>query len=366
MDRRRSRPGREDDQPDRESPRRRAGHGSAPESDRIVFSEASVRIRGAEETIKILDDFPNRDPNNQALLTWLKIQKVIVLQEVRGEHQKDTPAYAAVTARIDEVFKELSLFEKRNLSEYALQQIGLNFSRGTNPFQALPYFEELLSRENQEAEQFKSPAEFEIAKIEMRSPEAAKVSSARERFRRIINKYEDKALTPGAHLNLAKIHIKAKEWSDALDELQVINKEKWMFRKDRAQRAEAGLLLGEAAEQTGDILGAAKAYLSVLSTYNAFPEFATEAFHRYAKISLADIQGARCERRGEADPQAGTGIGPLQDLPETHLHVAEIDTRRFADGRPRLPPTGIVDLQVGTQDRRGGREDDPLCPRNTG
>ncbi len=252
------------------------------------YSEASIRVRGEEETIKTLDEFPGLDPDNQALLTWLKIQKVIVLQELRDKETKDSPGYAAVVGRINGVFEELSFFEKQNLSEYALQQIGLNFARGDNPFRAVPYFDELLARDNPDAEAFKAPAEYEIGVIESRN--ITKINSAKERFRRVINKYKDNSLIPGSHLELAKIHIKAKEWSDALTELQTINKEKWMFKKDREKRAQAGVLLGNVAAELDDKVGAAKAYLSVLSTYNAFPEHATEAFFRYAKISLADIK----------------------------------------------------------------------------
>lgn len=254
------------------------------------YSEASVRVRGAEETLKILDDFPGIDSSNQALLTWLKIQKVIVLQELRDEKEKDSPEYAAIVSRINGVFEEMSNFEKRDLSEYALQQIGNNFARGDNPFRAIPYYDELLARETPDADAFKSDAEFNIGLIEMRN--STKVASAKERFRRVINKYKDPDLIPDSHLNLAQIHIKGKEWDEALEHLQIINKQKKYFSKDKGKRAEAGLLLGEVAQAKGDSLGAAKAYLSVLSTYNAFPEFATEAFHRYAKISLADIKAA--------------------------------------------------------------------------
>jgi len=146
----------------------------------------------------------------------------------------------------------------------------------------------LLARESADADLFKASAEFHIGVIEMRNP--TKVNSAKERFRRVITKYKDATLIPESHLNLAKIHFKAKELGDAMEQLQIINKEKNWFAKEREKRAEAGMLLGEVAENQNDLVGAAKAYLSVLSTYNGFPPFATEAFHRYAKISLKDIQ----------------------------------------------------------------------------
>ena len=159
-----------------------------------------------------------------------------------------------------------------------------------NPFLAVPYFEELLARTNPEADPFKGPAEMELGKIEMRSPEAAKVQSARERFRRIIDKYKDKDLIPDAYLNLADLHIKAKEWKDALTALDVINKQKDFFGKQREKRAEAGFKMGLVLDELGEPASANQAYLSVVSTYAAFYDWVTQAWERYIPNSLADME----------------------------------------------------------------------------
>ncbi|MEO0413969.1 MAG: hypothetical protein AAF226_03340, partial [Verrucomicrobiota bacterium] len=261
------------------------------------WSDASRRIRGDDETVKLLDNFPNVDTSNQALATWLKIQKIIVLQDMRKGMGKDTPEYAALETQINEVFEELRLFEMRNLSEFALQQIGLHFANNTdNPFLAVPYFEELLTRDSDGADEFKGPAEFELGRIEMRSPEAAKRAAARERFRRVIDKYEadgtgvPKTYTPGAYLNIAKLHMQEGEWSDANDNLKIINEKKNYFKSDREKRAEATFLWGQALDKMGDKLGANRAYLSVWSTYNAFPDWATQAVEAYIPNSLDDIR----------------------------------------------------------------------------
>jgi tetratricopeptide (TPR) repeat protein len=190
-----------------------------------------------EKTVATLKEFPGIDPANRALQTWLKIQQVIVLQESRKGKDKESPEFAAIETQIAAVFEELRLFEKRELSEFALQQIGLYFAGTDNPFLGVPYFEELLARTNPEAQAFKGPAEMELGKIEMRAADPAKVQSARERFRRIVVDASDdsKPLKPQAYLNLADLHMKEKEWKDALEALDVINKEKEFFGKDRAK-----------------------------------------------------------------------------------------------------------------------------------
>lgn len=254
------------------------------------YSEASVRIRGVEKTIATLEDFPGIDPNNQALLTWLKIQQVIVLQGSRKDVEKDSPEYAAIESRIAQVFEDLKRFEIHNLSEFALQQIGLYFSGTENPFLAVPYFEELLARSNPEAEPFKAPAEMALGVIGMRSADPGQVQAARERFRRVINQYKDAALIPEAHLNLAKLHIGAKEWRDALPYLDEINKNKTWFKSERVKRAEAGFLYGNVLEELDAPGEAAQAYVVMVATYGAFPDWVTQGWERYIPLSLADIE----------------------------------------------------------------------------
>lgn len=254
------------------------------------YSEASVRIRGVDETIATLEEFPGLDPENQALLTWLKIQQVIVLQKAQKEMEKDSPEYAAAEARIENIFESLRLFEKRNLSEFALREIGRYFAGTDNPFRGVPYFEELLARTNPEADQFKGLAEMELGEIEMRAADPGKVQSARERFRRIIDRYQDPALVPDAHLNLAKLYIEQEEWRDALAELDVINKKKSYFKSNREKRAEAGFLMGTVLDELGEPAEANQAYLSVVSTYGAFPDWITQAWERYIPNSKADIE----------------------------------------------------------------------------
>lgn len=253
------------------------------------YADASVRIRGVDETFATLGDFPGADPENQALLTWLKIQQVIVMQQAQKNMEKDTPEYAAAEARIEEVFESLRLFDKRNLSPFALREIGRYFAGTDNPFRAVPYFEELLARTDPAADEFKGLAEMELGKIEMRSADPGKVQSARERFRRIIDRYDNPALVPDAHLNLAKLYILQEDWREALAELRVINKDKDMFKSDKVKRAESAFLMGTVFDAMDDPLNANRSYLAVVSAFGAFPDWVTQAWERYIANSAEDI-----------------------------------------------------------------------------
>lgn len=269
------------------------------------YAEASTRVRGVEDTVATLGNFPDADPSNQGLLTWLKIQQVIVLQEYRKGMEKNSSDYASVETQIDAIFEELKLFEKRDLSEFVLREIGRYFAGTDNPFRAVPYFEELLARTNPESEEFKLLAEMELGIIEMRASDPAKVQTARERFRRIIDSGKDKALVPQAWLNLALLYIRNKDWKDALAALDTINKEKKYFQDDKAKRAEAGFLLGTVYDELDDPAAANQAYLAVVSTYGKFGDWVTQAWERYIPNSLADFEmmpvdteEARAAKRG--------------------------------------------------------------------
>ncbi|MDF1861943.1 MAG: hypothetical protein P1U87_17120 [Verrucomicrobiales bacterium] len=256
------------------------------------YAEASVRIRGVDKTVAVLESFPGIDPANQALLTWLKIQQVIVLQQAQKGMEKDSPEVAAAEEKIAAVFEDLRLFEKRNLSEFALREIGRYFSTTDNPFLAVPYFEELLARSNPEADQFKGLAEMELGIIEMRAADPGKVQSARERFRRIIDKYgkDDPGLIPDALLNLAMLHIKNKEWKDALEPLKTINSTKGYFSKDKMKRAEAGFLLGTVFDELKDPVNANRAYVALMGAHPSAADWVTQAWERYIPNSITDIK----------------------------------------------------------------------------
>jgi tetratricopeptide (TPR) repeat protein len=118
------------------------------------------------------------------------------------------------------------------------------------------------------------------------------VQSARERFRRIIADESDdaKPLKAQAHLNLADLHMKVEEWRDALAALDVINKNKRFFEKEREKRAEALFKMGVVFDELDEPAEANQAYLGVVSTYAGYYDWVTQAWERYIPNSLADFE----------------------------------------------------------------------------
>jgi len=249
------------------------------------YQDASIKNRGYEATVSKYDEMIA--VANPTLQTWLLIHQIIAYQDQKkADPEADK---AALDQKIDVVFNKLKEFEIKDLSDIALQEIGKYLER-TNPFQALPYFEELLVRDNK---LFQAPAVMALGRIEAKSGDSAKVDNAIQRFKRVITDYQDPEfeadnLMPEAHLNLGRIGVDKKDWDLARQYLQTyINKKSWdAGRKDR--RAEAMHLYGVASMEKANATSDPKAKEALLdeaikvfnanwATYKAYPEWSAKS-----------------------------------------------------------------------------------------
>jgi len=239
------------------------------------YSEASVRTRGLEKTAVIFDNFPGFNKENIALLTWLKIQKIIVLQGMRKSHTRDSLGYEKVEREIDKVFMEMASYEMSNLSEFALQQIGLYLAGMDNPFLAVPYFEELLVRGDGS---FKAFTDFKLGKLEMKKGDTDSLNSAVVRFNRVIHQYREKELIPESYMNLGRIAVMQDRWKDGREYFGKVNKsKKWL---DRAERAESNFKYGLCLEMLGKTDDVILVYNAVIAVYGSYIEWSSQALER--------------------------------------------------------------------------------------
>lgn len=252
------------------------------------YSDASIEVRGADTTLATLSDFPGLDASNVALTTWIKMQKVIVLQQMRAETEKDSAEYASIQEKIDTEFKDMEQFEVKDLSEIALYMIGKYLAGSDNPFLAVRYFEELLVRDNEDANQYKAEADLQLGRIEARRPDKVAQNSARERFKRVIEKYDNRELIPEAWLEIGRVDMKLERWEDAKNAFATINKNKrWLSPEERA---ESNYSYGVCLEKVGDLGGALQAYNIVWVSYTKYAEWATQAFEKVITLGFEDAE----------------------------------------------------------------------------
>lgn len=251
------------------------------------YSDASLRIRGMEKTLTTLSAFPGLDTKNIALITWLKMQEVIVLQGEQKKVAKDAPELATFESRIQAKFQEMELFNVKELSEIALKMIGDYLINSPNPFLAVRYYEELLLRSNPQADQFKASADLGLGRIEAKQADPEKRRTARDRFKRIVEVYKDEELTPEAQYELGKLAIASQSWQEGIDNLKLLNQNKKVL-KDK--RAEITFLYGQALEGGGDIGGAFNAYLATWTTFAAHAQWSTQALERWLALGFKDAE----------------------------------------------------------------------------
>ena len=184
-----------------------------------------------------------------------------------------------------------SQYDISNLSDFALQQVG-KYLYESQPFLAKRYFEELLNRN---APDFKMPAEFHLALIEMRGNDAAQLNSARERFKRVIVSKEAEYV-PDSHLGLGSLGLKMKAWEEAKEHFGIINKNKPWFAREKSKRAESNFGYGVAFEELGDIPNAKAAYLNVIAVYSGMIEWSAAALERAFDLTYNQFKGNRVKQ----------------------------------------------------------------------
>tara|TARA_R110002096_G_scaffold147671_16_gene307684 strand:+ start:15566 stop:18595 length:3030 start_codon:yes stop_codon:yes gene_type:complete len=244
------------------------------------YQTASIDNRGFQPTIQKYDEMISS--GNTTLQTQLLIHKIMVYQEEKKQADKeDKAALAKIDASIGGVFQKLKDYEMEVLSDLALKAIGEHLEKD-NPFQAKPFFEELLLRENL---LYKAPAEMALGRIEMVSQNPAEVDNSIQRFKRIINDYKDpkfeaEALIPEAHLNIARISVNKKRWDTAMEYLEpYINNKRWDSGK-KERRAEAMYLYGFSLENDDQVDEAIKIYNANFGVYPGYPEWVARGVER--------------------------------------------------------------------------------------
>ncbi len=237
----------------------------------------SAETLGVDETIAKLDNFPGLDEGATALKAWLLVSKVGLLQDQLKGMKKDDPDYGKKTAMVKVAFSALKDYDRSQLGNFILIQVGRYIVNTGNPYEAMPFFEEIGGRENKQFEDF---AILEMAKVWARSKEAAMQDKALEAFRKIIDVYQTKELVEDASLGVARLYAARDDWNNVLDFYQRYQQNKSF----RTARPEANFMIGRAYEGLGDVTRAQKVYINVFVLYPGHVEWSAQAIVRNANL----------------------------------------------------------------------------------
>lgn len=238
----------------------------------VTVSEEEL---GADTTLDKLNNFPGMTADDKTLRAWLIISKIDLLKGQLDRMKEDDPEYARKKATVDVAFNELKAYDRSELSNYILIQLGRYIVNTGNPFEAVPFFQEI--GRNEEFEDF---ALLELAKIKGRSKKPEDIEEARNAFKRIIEVFGTKELEEEALLGLGDLEVSAEEWNSAMDYFQKYQKNKSFKRA----RPKANFMIGRCYEGKGELTAAQKVYFNVFVLYKGYLEWSAQAYLRNANI----------------------------------------------------------------------------------
>jgi tetratricopeptide (TPR) repeat protein len=239
------------------------------------YTTISAEERGRDVTIDRLTNFPGIEDATKSLKAWLLISKIGLLQEQAKGLPEDDPKKAKKAAEVQVAFNELKNFEKADLGNYILVQLGRYIVNTGNRFEAVPFFEEIMGRENKEFEDY---ALFELAKVWARDKDTRK--KAKDAFKRIIEVFGTKELLEDSSIELGDLAVADEDWTGGLDIFQKYQKNKTFKR----QRPKANFMIARCYEGQGDLTRAQKAYVGVFAVYTGHLEWSAQAHLRNANI----------------------------------------------------------------------------------
>ena len=235
------------------------------------FGNVSIKLFGEQKTIQKLKDMATKPDQPQAVLAWLLVSRVDILEKIK----KDDPAIA--TAEINTAFTELKSFDKKVLAPYVLARIG-GFLGMSSPAQSVPWFNEIVERPGVEAKDFAYNA---LSKIYLNGSDRSKDELALKNIDWVLQNTGDKRIAGESAYERASYYSKKKDWLKAEEMwFKFIENKKWAGNNS----PEAWYLLGKARDEQGKLPEALNAYANVFGKYSSRIKYAIPAVARATEI----------------------------------------------------------------------------------
>ncbi len=235
------------------------------------------------------ENFPDVDPSDTKAQALFRIAVIGVYEEVISEIEKselpeDQNKVKLLRARIQVTFQDMdSKFKKEDLSEFILMRLADFISERTgNPRKALPYYEEVLTRNSK---QFRLPAQFGVANILAKSTKTDEQNNALKTLTTVLNTKDlgrdkkEKAL-----FGMIGIYKQQENWDSVIERAVMYNKDKYSTQNT----PEVGLALATAYEKKGDKSKALGIYLTLYQRYKRQWEYSIPALSKAAELTRTD------------------------------------------------------------------------------
>jgi tetratricopeptide (TPR) repeat protein len=278
-----------------------AANPSAAGLEEAINSYTDVYL--AKHSIDELKDhyynFKGISSDNKAALALLRIA-IIGVSEEQLKKSKDNPDQRnAAEARIKVLFQELkSDFNPKDLSNYILVRTGDFLREKTSaPRQALPYYDEALSRQDQS---YRFAALFGRASV-LADGSKDERAKAIEDLKRVLADSQEKSEKEKALYRIVQAHMAGEDYDQVIDTAK-----QYLARENNYRQfsPEVGMMLASSYEKKGEVNNALANYVLIWGAQKGLIRISAPAMLSWMKLSWqrnspgGGVSGAKADRQG--------------------------------------------------------------------
>ena len=248
------------------------------------YTEFYLEKHSAEELKEHYYNFPGIRTNDKAARAILRIAVIAVFETITKDKENPDKQRAA-EAMIEVLFQQLKAdFKLKELSNYILVKLGDYLRTNTSaPREALPYYDEALSRPNQS---YMFQALGGRADVYGQSSQDADLEKGIQDFERILADSQEKPERDFALYRIIQILMKKGDYAKCADRAnEYLNREEGKSLGLGEYSPQVGLLLAESFDKRNLIDDAIAMYVKVFSAHMGFIKISAPAVHRWMELS---------------------------------------------------------------------------------
>jgi tetratricopeptide (TPR) repeat protein len=249
------------------------------------YTEVYLENHTPEELKEHYYNFPGVGNSDKAARALLRIAIIGVFEEVAKENKDDEAKQRDANAMIKVLFDNLkSDFGFKDLSTYILVKLGDYLRTNTSaPREAIPYYDEVLSRQDQE---YRFAALTGRADIYGQSTGDADLDKAIEDFGLIFKDSENKAEREFALYRMIQILMKKGDYANAAERAnEYLNRDEGKSLGFSKYTPEVGFMLARTFEQRKMNDDAISMYVKVWSAHMGYIKVSAPAVEAWMKLS---------------------------------------------------------------------------------
>ncbi|MDP0491228.1 MAG: tetratricopeptide repeat protein [Verrucomicrobiota bacterium JB023] len=290
------------------------------------FTKFYLKSHSDEELKDLYYNFPDIGSGEKAAQALLRIALIGVYEDKLevARKEKNDSAISQANASIKVLFDDLKQdFDLKTLSNFILVSVGDYLREKTNsPRQAIPYYEEVLSRTDLS---YRFPAMFGLADIYGNSSSDSDLSKAVEQLMDVYDSSTDKKERERAYYRAIEILAKQEKWEEAKKHARIFLdagvKEQGDKLNFNTYAPDVSLILGKAYRQLGETENAIAVFSQTYLAYRGYIKVAAQALAGYMEL-LWDRNKPGSEGK-PSDRQSAYNIG------QSYLEK----TQQIRDGR---------------------------------